>query len=97
MTDQAIRSFALVNLSRTRATIRIDRRRSAHLGGSDLDREQLTNHRTLYETVRYGASKGEKWKIDRLAFEADGFDLNVQLIVSDQLEDFASEVPLIYP
>lgn len=85
------------NLSLTQATIAlIDE--DIHLGSQDATREQITNRKTLYETVCYVGSKvREVEKRDRAALEADGFDFNIHLIVGGQIKGFPPEVFLVYP
>lgn len=85
------------NLSLTQATIAlIDE--DIHLGSRDQTREQITNRKTLYETVCYVGSKvREVEKRDRAALEADGFDFNIHLIVGGQIKGFPPEVYLVYP
>ena len=85
------------NLSLTQATIAlIDE--DIYAGAQDETREQITNRRTLYETVCYVGSKvREVDRRERAALEADGFDFNIHLIVGGQIAGFAPEVYLVYP
>ena len=95
--DRVICILSSGNLSLTQATIAlIDE--DLHLGKSDPQREQLTNQKTFYETIRYIGSKvREVEKRDRAALEADGFDFNIHLIVGGQIAGLAPEIHLIYP
>ena len=43
------------------------------------------------------ARRCARWRRDRAALEADGFDFNIHLIVGGQIAGFAPEVHLIYP
>lgn len=85
------------NLSLTQATIAlIDE--DIYAGAKDETREQITNRKTLYETVCYVGSKvREVDRRERAALEADGFDFNIHLIVGGQIAGFPPEVYLVYP
>ncbi|MFL6591058.1 MAG: peptidase, partial [Chthoniobacterales bacterium] len=95
--DRVICILSSGNLSLTQATIAlIDE--DIYLGKDDPERAQLTNRRTLYETVRYVGSKvREVEKRDRESLEADGFDFNIHLIIGGQIAGFPPEVHLVYP
>lgn len=85
------------NLSLTQATIALIEE-DLYLGAQDETREQITNRKTLYETVCYVGSKvREVERRDRAALEADGFDFNIHLIVGGQIAGFPPEVYLVYP
>ncbi|MFZ1218867.1 MAG: hypothetical protein WAO00_06200 [Chthoniobacterales bacterium] len=85
------------NLSLTQATIAlIDE--DIYAGTTDETRGQITNRKTLYETVCYVGSKvREVDRRERAALEADGFDFNIHLIVGGQIAGFPPEVYLVYP
>jgi putative proteasome-type protease len=95
--DRVICILSSGNLSLTQATVAlIDE--DIYLGKDDPARAQLTNRKTLYETVRYIGSKvREVEKRDRESLETDGFDFNIHLIVGGQIAGFPPEVHLIYP
>jgi len=95
--DRVICILSSGNLSLTQATMAlIDE--DIHAGAHEESREQITNRKTLYETVCYIGSKvREVERRDRAALEADGFDFNIHLIVGGQISGFAPEVYLVYP